>query len=293
MEIAAVIPVRNRPTLIGEAIASIQRQTLPVREIIVIDDGSTDDTPAQVEALAAADLRIRLVRRATCQGASAARNEGVRIAAAEWIAFLDSDDEWHPEKLARQAAGLADQPEAVASFTGIRYIHPKGDFEVPPPKDVGLRELRRFNILGSTSTALVRRDAFLRSGGFDPSLPSCQDWDLWLKLVRLGPFVVLPEPLLFYAYGGHARISNRKDAVLKGHETIFRQILSEVRGLGERRHVRAYHHARLAQIYLWDFGERRPAFAAALRSLALRPTHQGVAILKAVLDAYWPRSVSA
>jgi glycosyltransferase involved in cell wall biosynthesis len=117
---AAVIPVRNRSTLIVEAIASVQRQTQPPEEIIVVDDGSTDGTPDLVDRLSKADGRIRLIALPKSEGASAARNVGINSSQCDWICFLDSDDQWMTQKNELQSRALANWPEAVASFTPDR-----------------------------------------------------------------------------------------------------------------------------------------------------------------------------
>ena len=282
MVASVVIPVFNRPDLVAAAIRSAQAQTVPVLEIIVVDDASSDETPDVVAALAAQDQRIHLIRLPERAGAPHARNVGVAAAAAPWIAFLDSDDRWLPEKLERQVQRLRTAPEAVACFTGIRFELPQGAKDQPLPPGFDLRFLRRMNYISSTSTALVRRDAFLSVGGFDEALESCQDWDLWLRLAKAGPLVFAPEPLLLYSYEDRARISRSRSRVLSGHRTVFRRILAG-EPFWSTLDLRAYHLARLAQIALWDFKDRRAALGYGLLSLLLRPSRVGLAIFTQAL----------
>ncbi|MFN3513109.1 MAG: glycosyltransferase family A protein [Phenylobacterium sp.] len=278
MASAVVIPARNRASLIGRAVESALAQTLPVDEVVVVDDGSTDDTPEIVETLARRDDRVRLVRLPASGGAAAARNRGVAATRCDWICFLDSDDAWRPDKHAAQTQALEGAPDAVASFTGLRYESKDGDFEVAPPAVVDVASLRGANVVGSTSSSMVRRDAFDAVGGFDPDLPSCQDWDLWLKLRQVGAFAIVREPMVTFFQDSDGRISRNRDAVFAGHEVMFTRALEGVSGY-ERRKVRARHKHRLAQIMLYDFGDPAGAARAAARSLALRPTRSAVRLL--------------
>ncbi|MBI1687013.1 glycosyltransferase family 2 protein [Caulobacter hibisci] len=274
MQVAAVIPVRNRRDVLVRAIRSIQAQTSPVAEIIIVDDASTDDTPDRVLAMAVEDPRIKLLRQPARAGASAARNRGVNAAAADWIAFLDSDDEWFPEKMALQAAALSAAPDSVASFTAQQIVSDDGPAAVfRPAADISLRDLQQLNVLSTTSSALVRRSSLIEVKGFDESLPSCQDWDLWLRLRALGPFAIVREPLVSFYQSGTDRISRNMEAVLKGHEVLFARIESEAQGGPVfRRRLRAKHQMRMSQIYLKDMGQPRTGFAYALRSMSLWPT---------------------
>jgi GT2 family glycosyltransferase len=279
MNSAAVIPVRNRPSLVIDAIASIQRQTRPFEEIIVVDDGSTDATPEVVARLSQSDSRIRLVALPTSRGASTARNAGINASQSEWISFLDSDDQWMPQKHELQWRALAKCPQAVASFTGIRYQSGCRYHDRPAPQQITSQALRRLNYLGSTSTAMARRDILQQIGGFDPTLPSCQDWDLWLKLRRVGEFAIVPEPLVLFNQTERVRISSNKTGVLAGHARLFARTLEDVSDIRERRLIAAHHQLRLSQIYHWDFEEPYTASVAAVRSLMLHPTYDGAALL--------------
>jgi teichuronic acid biosynthesis glycosyltransferase TuaG len=107
--------------LVVEAIASIQQQTCSLDEIVIVDDGSIDSTPDVVQQLSLQDSRLRLVRLSESAGASAARNVGFNSTQCDWISFLDSDDRWMSQKHELQRNALANSPQAIASFTGIRY----------------------------------------------------------------------------------------------------------------------------------------------------------------------------
>jgi glycosyltransferase involved in cell wall biosynthesis len=272
MNSAVVIPTRDRGPLLGRAVESALRQTLPVREVIVVDDGSLDDTANIVRALARSDDRVRLVVQDGASGAAAARNRGVRETEAEWICFLDSDDTWEPRKHEAQAEAIAGTPGAVACFTGLRYAYRERSFDVLPPALLTTLDLRGANVVGSTSSAMIRRETFDVVGGFDPNLPSCQDWDLWIKLHQVGEFAMVREALVMFTQDGTDRISKNREAVFAGHRVVFDRALQGLDDRGQRARVQARHYYRMAQILLEDMDEPVGAAQAAFRSLARRPT---------------------
>ena len=286
MYAGAVIPVRNRPVLVVDAITSIQRQTRPVDDIVVVDDGSTDATPEIVTRLAHHDSRIRLFILEKNIGASAARNFGINVSHSDYICFLDSDDQWLPDKIELQFRLLKSVPGAVASFTGIRYQWGDTKRDVSPPVDVTLEKLRKNNCLGSTSTAIVWREALLQVGGFDPDLPSCQDWDLWIKLRRVGKFSIVPQPLVIFNQSAGNRISKNRTGVLDGHARMFTRALEGVSNRKERRVIAAFHQLRLTQIYYWDFEDLAGATIAVIKSMMLHPTRQGASFLLAIFRKF-------
>ncbi len=247
--ISVVIPAKNRADVLARAILSVVAQTVPVEEVVVVDDGSTDDTPAVVEALAREHGAVKLIRQAESRGAPAARNRGAEESRGDLIALLDSDDVWKPEKIERQSQLLARHPSSPAAFCGIEFIYtdrPTRVIRTPPL--VTREDLFARNVLGGSSSALVRRDAWMRVGGFEPDMPSCQDWDFWLRLARLGPLVAVPAPLVEYHFDAGERISHDRNLVEAGHQRIFRMIERDAPP-DRRRLLRAQHAARLAEIY--------------------------------------------
>lgn len=278
MGIAAIIPVRNRPEVLARAVRSIQAQTLAVDEIVIVDDASTDETLEVIREFAAKDGRVKLIRQLERRGASAARNVGVRSTQAQWIAFLDSDDEWFPQKLERQLAQITAQPDSVASFTGCQAVSERPEWEYTPPASISLFDLQKSNVLGTTSTALVRRSTFIEVGGFDEQLPSCQDWDLWIKLRMVGSFCTVPETLVRFYQNGTDRISRNIDSVLNGHQVIFQRIKCNVKGFAQRRQVSASHNLHMTQIFLWNIDRPARVMIHAFRSFIAAPSREaGVA----------------
>ena len=181
----------------ADAVTSVLEQTRAVDEVIVVDDGSTDGT---VEALARFGDGVRIVRQAN-RGVAAARNTGVESAGTTWVALLDADDWWLPQKTERMTSAVAQAPDAVLAYAG-RYIHDEAtDRRTPAP--LVRRSGRVYHPLLAqnfmpTSSVLVRRDAYLEAGGMDPTLVTCEDWDLWIRLARRHPVVCVPERLCVY-----------------------------------------------------------------------------------------------
>jgi glycosyltransferase involved in cell wall biosynthesis len=198
-EISVVIPTRNRSGCLGLALRSALGQRDVELELLVVDDGSTDDTSEVVANLG--EPRIRLIQREDSGGVSVARNQGAAEATGEWLAFLDDDDVWAPDKLARQrAASLAVGRTWV--YTGWvvvdETLHVMGGEPPPPPDSVVKLLYRRNAIPTGGSNVIVRRDAFDQSGGFDPHLTNGEDWELWIRLSEQGFPAWVPEPLMAY-----------------------------------------------------------------------------------------------
>lgn len=272
--ISVVIPTWNRANTLGRALQSVVRQTLPAAEIIVVDDGSTDSTQELLGSLSGIHARLVVLTR-NRGGANAARNAGIAAATGDLVAFLDSDDEWEGSKLKQQVGALMAQRQAVASFTGLRHDGASGRVFLPPTNP-SLAMLRAANVLSTTSTAMVWRDQLAAVGGFDPSLPSCQDWDLWFRLRQRGPFAVVREPLVAFHADAGMRISTDFEKVMRGHVIIFDKLKSGIEDNQQAmRSVRAGHQLVLAEVYQ-RYGRNREAAASALSSLVTKPTKWGV-----------------
>lgn len=272
LSISAVIPVKNRPALIIQAVKSCLAQTRPPEEIVIVDDGSDDETPDIVTELARTERRIRLVRRAASGGAAVARNEGAAQASGTWLAFLDSDDRWHEEKLARQLALARRYPEAPAVFCGLLYAYAtrKARIGIPSPL-VTHDDLAATNVLASTSAAFVRKESFDAVGGFDAGLPNCEDWDLWLKLARIAPLPVVQAALVEYTFEATNKLSRDVAKLLRGHEVVFAKIAKEATGTGRNR-LSALHDLKRAELHIRVTGEARQALRYMWSALATSPS---------------------
>jgi glycosyltransferase involved in cell wall biosynthesis len=201
MLVSVVIPTFNRAELIGRAVKSVQAQIFSDLEIIVVDDASKDNTRDIVKALQQADERIVYLCHASNQGAQAARNTGIKAAKGEYIAFLDSDNEWLDEKLQSQMvlfSQKADSPGAV--YCGYDIVSPNGNILTTfRPLHCGLVYKQTLNEwLTDTSTLVVQKDILEKIHGFDENIRSYQEWDLCIRLARECEFNFVPDSLSIY-----------------------------------------------------------------------------------------------
>jgi len=201
MNISVVIPTYNRRDLLRRALLSVFAQTLPPTEVVVIDDGSTDGTDAMIRNEFPA---VRYYRQEN-RGVSSARNLGIRHAASDWLALLDSDDEWLPDKLIRQTAALAANPDSRVCHTEELWIR-NGIRVNPAPKYAKTGGWIFTQCLPlcamSPSTVMIHRSVFTDIGLFDTRLPACEDYDLWLRITANYPVLLIAEPQI-KKYGGH------------------------------------------------------------------------------------------
>lgn len=227
--VTVVIPTYNRARLIEASIRSVFAQDYPNIEVIVVDDGSTDDTGSVMASLH--DERLLYLKQEKNRGAPAVRNIGIREARGELIAFLDSDDAWEPNKLSLQVeVMLRGGDETALVYTGMRKVDERGQtrgFKRPSKRGYIYRDLLMDNVVGSTSTALVRKTAVRDVGGFDESLRSRQDLDLWLRLAQNHKIDFVDAPLVIYSVHSD-RISSNYDAKIQGCETILAKYFQDI-----------------------------------------------------------------
>jgi len=199
--ISVIIPTYNRIETLPRAIESILVQTCLANELIIVDDGSTDGTSAWIGEHYP---QIKLIEQQN-SGVSAARNRGIEAACGEWIALLDSDDEWLPKKLEKQLALLASEPESKLVHSDEIWIR----------NGVRINQMKKHTKKGgwifqdclplcviSPSAVMIHRSIFDDVGLFDESLPACEDYDLWLRITCRYPVLYCNEPLI-QKYGGH------------------------------------------------------------------------------------------
>ena len=223
--ISVIIPTFNRASYVVRAIESAVSQTYPDLEIIVVDDGSTDGTTSVLRTLAC-PRPFRFIESRANEGAPRARNRALALCSGRWIAFLDSDDVWHRRKLERQIETLAQSgPGFGACYTGIAAYDDGGKLcGISRATDNGdIRAgLMTHNLVGSTSSVLVRRDLLSEVGGFAPGLKSCQDWELWVRLAQRTKFACVPEILTVLSAASSGRITTDGASRLSGHLYMYR-----------------------------------------------------------------------
>jgi GT2 family glycosyltransferase len=198
--VSVVVPSHNRARLLRRTLRSILAQHLRDLEVVVVDDGSTDETAA---VAAATDPRVMVLRNQRPGGVSAARNRGIAAARGAWVAFCDDDDLWSPEKLARQ---LEAAEHARAGWVYAGDVNVDDSLRVlsggrPPDPAAVVDLLPRWNPISSGgSNVVVRSEVLTAVGGFDSSLRRTEDWDLWIRLARTGSPAWVCEPLVAYRF---------------------------------------------------------------------------------------------
>jgi len=196
MKVSVVIPAYNAARFIPRCLQSVFAQTRQPDEVIVVDDGSSDETLAL-----AASLGATVISQVN-GGVASARNAAIARAKHDWIGLLDADDMWAPEKLERQLALI--DADTVLVYSGRQNFDEGGLREViaAPDPATAKKILRYFNAIPNSSV-LVRRDAVLNAGGFRKECSPCEDWEMWARLQHVGQFKGLSDPLLlYYVYPG-------------------------------------------------------------------------------------------
>ncbi len=283
MNVATVIPVRNRAQYIARALNSVASQTFQSAEIIVVNDASTDRTPEIVMKVAGEIPNIKLITLDQNVGAAEARNVGVRHARSDLIAFLDSDDVWYPKKLEKQIAEFQSDGNVVAVFSGSHVIYKDRSFTHIPIDNITLTDLYRANNLSTTSSAVIRKAALEEVGGFDRTLPSCEDWDLFIRLAEIGKIRVVQEQLIEFLNHEDERISNNKAGLLAGDEIVRNRIYDRISDPILLRKVRSSHQCTLADTFSSLIFEPRRAAKHALMGIALSPSAESFRIMGRVI----------
>ena len=200
--VSVIIPTYNRANLIGKAIKSVLKQTYQDFEIIVVDDGSTDNTGEIIRSFK--DKRVKYIEKyKKNKGISVARNIGIKMARGKYFAFLDSDDEWLSEKLSKQIKVLQyESPEVGAVYSNLCYMDENGKNtnKLRNPKKEGYiyEDLLGKNYVGPPSTLLIRKECFHRVGLFDDLLNAQEDWDMWIRIAKYYRFALIKIPLVKY-----------------------------------------------------------------------------------------------
>jgi glycosyltransferase involved in cell wall biosynthesis len=217
-QVSVIMPNYNGARFIAKSIESVLGQSYQSLELLVIDDGSTDDSIRIADAVR--DSRIRLIQQAHA-GVCAARNRGIREARGRYIAFLDSDDTWAPHCIQRLHEALCSAPSAAIAYCGWQNVglqnnHRAGfvppDYEVPGKLELWIRNSR-----WPIHAALTRKEAIVKAGGFDPRFPTSEDFLLWLKIVAEYRIVLVPEVLAFYQHHDGSRATANRLRMALNH----------------------------------------------------------------------------
>jgi len=249
--VSVIVPTYNRADYLAEALWSVREQTCRVGQLVIVDDGSTDGTEVYVQSLNN-QPNLRYLRIPHCGMPGKVRNAGARLATGEYLAFLDSDDLWEPEKLARQVAYFEEHQEIQICHT--RETWQRGEKIV---SQAGQKHRRSGIIFADAlkkciigpSTVMMRRELFEELGGFREDLEIAEDYELWLRITARVPVGYIDEPLVVKR-GGHADQLSEK----YGQIEIFRikallVNLEEGSFQGEQRHMVARELVRKCRIY--------------------------------------------
>lgn len=303
--VSAIITTYNRPEYLRRAVRAVSNQTYQNIELVVVDDCS--ETPARnVLADASPDVRtLEIIRHEENLGANAARNTGVEIASGEYVAFLDDDDRWDPEKLARQVDALERADENV----GLAYVGRVGvedgtsqDTWIPPEIEGDLtKALLCRNVVGTQSAVMVRTD-IAETIPFDERFRRWADMEWYVSVSIEYDFIRIPAPLVVYEYAAHNRISDDSEELYEAHRLFvkkYRELAAEYGRLFERKMrawaayrvgaslVRAGNYANARQyllqaIVLYPFERSFYKYGAA--ALGGPVTHQALRRVKALFD---------
>ena len=287
--VSVVVPTKNRASrFLPEAIESVLHQTYPHWELIVVDDRSTDQTAEVIRGYLQREPRVRYVL-GPGRGPGASRNAGAAVARGTYLAFLDDDDLWLPEKLEQQVQAIDGDATVGLLYTKALVLdrrgQPCGEKPVGAPAVTFLDLVERNSI--PTSSVLLRRDVFEMAGVFDEQLGRCQDYHLWLRVSRLAPVRYLDRPLIRYRW--HAENRSHRPVVERLELTlaIFEDIIQLPLTRTERRLVAqrlAHLHYLLARVLIFH-GHRSTARVHLYRSWSAEPLQDVLATVHGV--ALW------
>lgn len=271
-QVTVIIPAYNSMPCLIETIDSVLQQTFTDFEVIVINDGSSDDTATWVKQIS--DRRVKLISQAN-QGASGARNTGIAHASGEYLAFLDADDLWHPTKLEKQVRCLEQDPAVGLVNTWTAFIDaagkPTGRILTSHAEGEVWQHIAERNQIGCGSAPMVRHACFETVGVFDRNLTPVEDWDMWIRIATRYPFAVLKEPLTYYRQLPTSSSKNAKKMEQSFHLAIEKTFQS---ASPEQLYLKScsYHHAYLCLAWKClqaedkDYRQARHYYAAAVAS---------------------------
>jgi len=230
--VSVIIPTYNRALLLSRAVQSVLDQTYQDFELIIIDDGSTDNTGEVINSFH--NKKIKYIQHKKNEGAATARNRGIRASRGEYIAFLDSDDEWLQRKLEKQINVI----KTISTKVGVVYtatwrIMNNKKYYIPAPTKIQKEGNLYDSILCGeylvpTPAAMVRKECLEKVGMFDETLPALEEWDLWIKISRDYFFTFIDEPLVISHYTANS-ISTNRLIFCKGMKLIIKKHFREFR----------------------------------------------------------------
>ena len=242
--VSVVMPTRNRPEWLARAARSVLDQHTAELELVIVDDASSDCTP-EVAAQLADDRRVRVVRNQEPLGPGGSRNRGLAVAGGDFVGFCDDDDTWLPgtARAVLDAFEADDQVGVVTSWHRVVHDATGRTVNYRGPLDYGYRQLLWFNFV-ALPFGVIRRRMFPDDLAVDTTLPSCEDWDLWLRCARTRPICTIPLVLYAYHQHGDGRVTRDGSA-----DRVGRQRFLDKHGEVMSSACRQYHELVVAQLH--------------------------------------------
>ena len=274
--ISIILTCYNYGDYVGDAIGSALKQSYTDFEVIVVNDGSTDNSEEVISRFLD-DPRIKYIKQKNA-GQANAKNTGIKNAARDLIAFLDADDMWEPDKLAKQVK-LFNNPNVGVVYSRARYIDGDGNpldlrlqSKYLQPRSGKVTEWLIFDNFVPFSSSVVRRECFEKIGLFDESLKMGIDWDLWLRISVHYEFDYINEPLLIYRVGHSGQMSKNIEVRQQCSDRIYEKFLSAHREVLPEETIRAaLHYTYCSRGYYFRQVNRRKALLYYLKALAIKP----------------------
>lgn len=290
-KISVIIPTHNRADLLPRAVKSIQNQSMPVDEIIIVADGCTDHTDILVKDMQKEDKRIKLIAYYPGHNGNYARNKGIEAATGDYIAFLDDDDEWLPEKTEKQMKVFRDNSSYGLVYGAQNCIYKDENLQyVTKPVWEGDLSKRIFihNDIGTPSQVILKKCVLDRAGNFDLALGALQDYDLWIRCCQETKVGVVHEPCInYYNSSSNNQVSsntekyiNARNYIEKKYETIVGKFSKK-----EQQKIAAVSKMRIAQRCLRN-GEKNKARRYAIDALKIQFSAQAIGLFVASFVSY-------
>ncbi len=280
--ISVVIPTYNRGDLITNALDSVYAQSYRPLEVVVVDDGSTDVTESIVAEWKIGknngdDFIMKYIRQEN-SGGNAARNRGIKESTASVIAFLDSDDLWLPDKLARQMDVLVSDSNIGAVYCGVRHVAlDTGEIIEPVNRNYSsgniLSEMLVHDVTSPTSTYIVKREVFDKVGLFDENLQARQDWDMWIRIASKYNIGVVPDALVDYREHTGVRTATNPQKEIDAYQNIMKKYsaLRKQLPLYIRQRAKASFYRRMGRVYFHHKISYSKALFYQLRGIIIWP----------------------
>lgn len=289
-DVTVIIPNYNRTTLLQRALNSIKEQTLPPKEVIIVDDCSESSKFSEIQQIVqqlSRDLKITLLVNERNSGANHSRNRGIFSATSKYLAFLDSDDLWMPEKLERQIRQIekakVTNSRPALSGTGRYRVNADGNLIARQfgGKLLNAEKIRHANFIGTLSSIVVESWIAKHIHGFNELLSACQDWDFFIRLADYVQYVGIPEPLCIYVDHDEERITLNNKKRLKAHLFIYKNYIKNSMSLS--RFSRSEFYRNIAEDYQ-ALGNSRKAALYYAKHRSLRTSNFSYRLLP---ETFW------